>query len=310
MTSSDVVLWTGYEAVWDFFLDMISPMASGTIYLTTVGNHESDWPNTASYYTGTDSGGECGVMATTLLPQPDPSVTNKPWWSYDVGIIHFVGMSTEHNYTIGSEQYFWLENDLKNVNRSITPWVVFGGHRAMYINSNYGGSGSFIHSTLFLLCVMSMLVSSDIVVMNNLIANVEPLLWKYRVNLGFYGHNHVVQRQAAVLNKTVIQHSVEKIDAEGNTVYVHDNPQATVQMVVGTGGASFTKNAVTPAPDWNELFFYKWGYAVITAYNGSYLGSFYFLDSTAYSHSMWEDRLAVDRCGDWSGPRPYDHHSK
>jgi acid phosphatase type 7 len=58
----DISYATGYIAVWDFFLDMISPMASGTIYLTTVGNHESDWPDSASYYTGTDSGGECGKL--------------------------------------------------------------------------------------------------------------------------------------------------------------------------------------------------------------------------------------------------------
>ena len=48
------------QAVWDFFLDMISPLASSVIYLTTVGNHESDWTNSASYYSVTDSGGECG----------------------------------------------------------------------------------------------------------------------------------------------------------------------------------------------------------------------------------------------------------
>ncbi len=96
-------------------------------------------------------------------------------WSYDVGLIHFVGMSTEHDYTVGSKQYLWLENDLASVDRSVTPWIIFGGHRAMYINSNYGGS-----------------VTSDIVVMDLLIENVEPLLWKYRVNLAFWGHNHVV----------------------------------------------------------------------------------------------------------------------
>ena len=43
--------------------------------------------------------------------------------------------------------------------------------------------------------------------MNNLITNIEPLLFKYRVNVAFYGHNHVVQRHSAVFNKTVIQHS-------------------------------------------------------------------------------------------------------
>jgi acid phosphatase type 7 len=250
----DISYATGYIAVWDFFMDMISPMASGTVYLSTVGNHESDWPNTASYYNGTDSGGECGVMTTTLLPMPAPAVTNQPWWSYDVGLIHFIGISTEHDYTIGSEQYQWLENDLKNVDRTISPWIIFGGHRAMYINSDYGGARS-----------------SDIVVMDNMIANLEPLLWEYRVNVGFYGHNHVVNRNAAVYNQSVIQHAVQSSDEAGNPIFVHDNPQATVQMVVGTGGADFTENAVTPPPDWNELFFYEWGYARVTAVNASYL---------------------------------------
>ena len=41
-------------------------------------------------------------------------------------------MSTEHNYTKGSRQYAWLEQDLQKVNREKTPWVVIGGHRAMY----------------------------------------------------------------------------------------------------------------------------------------------------------------------------------
>ena len=30
------------------------------------GNHERDWPDSGSFYTGTDSGGECGVIAETL----------------------------------------------------------------------------------------------------------------------------------------------------------------------------------------------------------------------------------------------------
>jgi acid phosphatase type 7 len=46
-------------------------------------------------------------------------------------------MSTEHDYTVGSEQYLWLEADLAGVNRTITPWIIFGGHRAMYLNINY-----------------------------------------------------------------------------------------------------------------------------------------------------------------------------
>jgi len=166
----DISYATGYLAVWDFFLDMISEVASRAVYLTTVGNHESDYPNTASQFAGTDSGGECGVLATKLLPMPAPATTDAPWWSYDVGLIHFVGMSTEHDFSVGSKQYEFLENDLASVDRAVTPWIIFGGHRAMYLNSNYGGSPS-----------------SDITVMDLMIQELEPLIWKYRVNIGFYG---------------------------------------------------------------------------------------------------------------------------
>ena len=34
------------------------------------GNHERDWPDSGSFYTGSDSGGECGVIAETLYCVP------------------------------------------------------------------------------------------------------------------------------------------------------------------------------------------------------------------------------------------------
>jgi len=250
----DISYATGYLAVWDFFLDMIVPMAASTLYLTTVGNHESDWYNSATIYNVSDSGGECGVCTTRLIPMPAPATTDKPWWSYDVGLIHMIGMSTEHDFSIGSEQWKWLENDLKSVDRTVTPWIIFGGHRAMYLNSDYGGSPT-----------------ADIDVMDALIENVEPLLFQYRVNIGFYGHNHVVQRHSAVYQKKVIQASSETVDEDGNVVHLYSDPQATVHAVVGTGGASFTKNYVSPYPEWNELVFYEWGYTRVEAINSTHL---------------------------------------
>jgi len=251
----DISYATGYIAVWDFFMEQLSPLASGALYLTTVGNHESDYYNTASMYSNADSGGECGVMTTTLLPLPAPATTDKPWWSYKVGLMHFIGISTEHNYTVGSEQYLWLENDLKSIDRSVTPWVIFGGHRAMYLNSNYTTAAT----------------SSDGYVSALMVEHIEPLLWKYKVNLGFYGHNHVVQRQSAVLNNQVVQKAEERKDAEGKTYFHHEDPQATVHWVVGTGGAAFTVTAVDPKPEWNEMYMYEYGYARVTAVNATYL---------------------------------------
>ena len=47
-------------------------------------------------------------------------------------MVHIIMMSTEHDYSAGSPQYKWLENDLSKVDRKVTPWVIIGGHRAMY----------------------------------------------------------------------------------------------------------------------------------------------------------------------------------
>lgn len=209
-----------------------------------------------------------------------------------MGLIHFVGMSTEHDYTIGSAQYHWMEADLASVNRTKTPWIVFGGHRAMYINSNYVNG-----------------VTSDGVVMDNLIANVEPLLWKYRVNLAFWGHNHVVQRHAAVLNKTVVQHS-EQIYEEGSTAPTayHDDPQATVHMVIGTAGAKFTVNYVEPYPEWCEMVFYRYGYARVQSISASRLEWEWVsaLDGVVY------DKMVIEQSTNFSKPWsiPEDENGK
>ena len=68
------------------------------------------------------------MVSATLLPFPsDRASAVEPWWSKDIGLIHFVGISTEHDFSVGSVQYTWLESDLGTVDRSITPWVVVGG---------------------------------------------------------------------------------------------------------------------------------------------------------------------------------------
>ena len=251
----DISYANGFLSVWDFFLNQIAPVAGKVPYFTTLGNHEMDWPGIPEciYPNATDSGGECGVMSTVLIPMPAPVTTYEPWWSYDVGLIHMVGMCSEQNFTIGSPQYLWIENDLKNCNRTLTPWIVFGGHRAMYINSDETGGDD-----------------SDGAVMDNLIANIEPLLWKYKVNFAFWGHNHALQRMTAVYNREVIQASTPET-VDDTIINTYTNPQATVHVIIGTGGASFDVNYVTPYPAWNEMVMYKYGYARVEAVNASYL---------------------------------------
>ena len=130
--------------------------------------------------------------------------------------------------------------------------------------------------------------------MDLLILHVEPLLLKYRVNLGFYGHNHVVQRHSAVYNKKVIQRSVP-VQTEDGIVNTFTNPGATVHMVIGTAGAGFSKNANNPSPEWNEMFFYKWGYARLTALNSTNL-AWEWVESES---GIVFDRMAISQITDF-----------
>jgi acid phosphatase type 7 len=282
--NGDISYANGYIVSWQYYLNMISTFSRKIAFLNTLGNHEVDSgndPNVLNF--GSSSGGECGVLSTTLLPFPDERASlRRPWWSYDVGLIHFVGMSTEHNFSVGSEQYLWIENDLKTVDRKLTPWVIFGGHRSVYLNSNLCCKENVT-------CGTDCYLGSDQGVSKMLQDSIEPLLYRYRVNIAFSGHLHEIQRQAAVhrgginellpgayLQNAVMVDSLD-IPSDASTrpydgkIAFHDDPQATVYMLIGTAGQGFQVRPMSSTPAWNEETFLEYGYGVVTAVNATCL---------------------------------------
>ncbi len=78
--------------------------------LLAVGNHEMDYPGMAwlpkwSGF-GTDSGGECGVPYQKHFSMPLSSAGSSKnlWYSVDVGNVHMIVISTEHDFMEGSDQ--------------------------------------------------------------------------------------------------------------------------------------------------------------------------------------------------------------
>jgi hypothetical protein len=51
----------GYGAQWDEFHDQVSAISTRLPYMTCIGNHERDFPNSGSRFNGTDSGGTCPI---------------------------------------------------------------------------------------------------------------------------------------------------------------------------------------------------------------------------------------------------------
>jgi hypothetical protein len=170
---------------------MIEPVASHVPYMICLGNHEYDhtsggekdpshapgtgWhPSWGNY--GDDSNGECGVPTYYRFHMPDNNGLSPFWYSFNYGQAHFIMMSTEHDYTPGSVQYAWLEQDLQQVDRSVTPWVVLNGHRPMYCSENFAG---------------------DYEVSLGMQRAFEDLIYK-QVDLALWGHYHAYERTCAV----------------------------------------------------------------------------------------------------------------
>ncbi|PIN11457.1 Purple acid phosphatase [Handroanthus impetiginosus] len=192
----DISYARGYAWLWDNFFNQIEPVASKVPYHVCIGNHEYDWPLqpwkpdwSYSVY-GKDGGGECGVPYSLRFHMPGNSAeptgarapaTRNLYYSFDLGVVHFVYLSTETNFLSGSKQYEFLKNDLESVDREKTPFVVVQGHRPMYTTSYETRDAPF---------------------RKRLQEHLEPLLVKKNVTLALWGHVHRYERFCPLNNFT------------------------------------------------------------------------------------------------------------
>ena len=185
----DVSYARGYAAEWESFMNMIEPVARRVPWMTAVGNHERDWPQSGSVVGFSDSGGECGVPYRHYFPMPSPtpldSSADSPWYSFEEGLVHVAVLSSEHE-----AQVEWLERDLSMVRRGVTPWVVVALHRPMYFTGIdtaeplREGAGY------------------DYEVADKLREAYEAVLVKYGVDLVLAGHHHSYQRTCPIFNNS------------------------------------------------------------------------------------------------------------
>ncbi|EGG14718.1 hypothetical protein DFA_10978 [Cavenderia fasciculata] len=238
----DISYARGVAVVWDYFQDMMEDVTSYASYQVAVGNHDYDFigqpfkPSWSDY--GADSGGECGIPYATRyhMPGAENQTYRNDWYSYNYGPIHFVVMSSEHDFLFGSPQYEWIVQDLQSVDRMVTPWIVFSGHRPMYASELLG-----IAAPMY----------------DNLRETYEPLLIKYNVNLVLTGHIHAYERICGINNFTCAS---------------SDN-DAPVHVLIGMAGCSWlglwTDNPFKPLvggvgeqpqPEWSIFRTTNYGY--------------------------------------------------
>jgi hypothetical protein len=79
---------------------------------------------------GSDSGGECGVAVARRFRMP-ANGNGVFWYSFSVGNVHVVMLSSEHDPSPAAPMGAWLAADLASVDRALTPWVLVGIHRPL-----------------------------------------------------------------------------------------------------------------------------------------------------------------------------------
>lgn len=246
----DISYARGYGFLWDYFFNLIQPVATQVPYMVCIGNHEYDYtgmPWRANDGYGNDSGGECGIPYSLRFNMPGAAdETKNLWYSFNQGPVHFVFMSSEHDFVANSPQYNWILNDLANVDKQATPWIVFSGHRPAYTSSHVTTNETTMIRETY-----------------------EPLWIKFRVNLCLWGHVHVYERTCGVQNSTCI-----------------DNDAAPVHVVIGMAGNDYQVPWYSPdlnngnghafQPAWSVFRTVNYGYsrffANATDFNFQFVG--------------------------------------
>ncbi|XP_064405797.1 uncharacterized protein LOC135350876 [Halichondria panicea] len=246
----DISYADGYEPIWDEYFDQVKTLLAGLPCMVNPGNHESDSPNSDAYWQENDSGGECNVPYVNRFAMPTPG-PQQPWYGFDFGCIHVVMMSTEHNFTSTSPQHTYLLDHLKRVDRTKTPWLIFAGHRPMYIDSSNETEPS-----------------GQIPVSKLLIQHIEPLLVTYKVDIAFWGHHHTYQRMCSVVNG---------VCQEGGGAPVH--------VVMGMAGRALLHDLRPTPPSFVEVLDeLHWGYTRFEANATTLVFEYIHNDGTLFDH--------------------------
>jgi hypothetical protein len=266
--------------------------------MTSIGNHEMGGPDT--FYNGSDSGGECGIAYASRFIMPAPadggmgvrggaqtaggrvrvraSGAASPWYGMVHGMVHIIMMSTEHDFNKGTEQYTFLQQELERVDRSITPWLIFSGHRVRVCvcvcvcGRAREASSLFTHThththTLTLSHTQPMYEDSSDPSqdqgMNQLRGALEDLLYEHKVDLALWGHNHSYQRTCQVYNLECVgprgdTHTNTTSSSSSSSTTTTSSYAAPTHAVIGMAGYWLTEELPSQSAPYIEAAYNKY----------------------------------------------------
>lgn len=198
------------------------------------GNHEIEYFNNGSPYLAFEERYKMPAVAPVEYgqvvvpggndakgnPYCTPSIFQSEYnfgnsfYSFEVASAHIIFLNPYSITNETSKQYQWLIKDLESVNRTKTPWVIAVMHCPWY------NSDTAHHNEKQALMMQE---------------SMEPVFYKYHVNLVFAGHVHAYERSHPVNGGLVVEDGV-------------------VHITIGDGGNREGHAAgYYPKPDWSAF---------------------------------------------------------
>eukprot|EP01018_Ginkgo_biloba_P037583 Gb_25900 [translate_table: standard] len=161
-----------YQPRWDYWGRFMEPLISRIPIMVVEGNHELEEQVENETF--------ASYSARFAFPSEESGSKSTLYYSFNAGGIHFIMLGGYIDYNKTGVQYRWLENDLSNVDRTVTPWLVATWHPPWY--NSYRAHYREVE------CMRQ---------------EMEELLYKYGVDVVFNGHVHAYERSNRVYNYTL-----------------------------------------------------------------------------------------------------------
>lgn len=161
-----------YQPRWDYWGRFMQPLVSEVPIMVVEGNHEIEEQAKNQTFVAYSS--------RFAFPSEESGSSSKFYYSFNAGGIHFIMLGAYIDYYKSGDQFKWLESDLANVDRTVTPWLVASWHPPWY--SSYKAHYREAE------CMR---------------VEMEELLYSYGVDIIFNGHVHAYERSNRVYNYTL-----------------------------------------------------------------------------------------------------------
>ncbi|XP_024985203.1 probable purple acid phosphatase 20 [Cynara cardunculus var. scolymus] len=239
-----------YQPFWDSFGHLVEPLASQRPWMVTQGNHEVERIPVIHNERFT------AYNARWHMPFEESGSKSNLFYSFDVSGVHVIMLGSYTNFELNSDQYKWLESDLRKVDRTRTPWLFVLVHAPWY-NSNVAHQGEKESTRM-----------KD---------TMETLLYNAHVDIVFAGHVHAYERFARVYK--------DEADKCG-----------PIHITIGDGGnrEGLATRYKDPQPKISMFREASFGHGQLRVVNGSHAQWTWHRNDDVQPDSVWFTSLASD----------------